>query len=320
MKKKQTTNSASVAQYLTEIGRYPLLTRDEEIALAMRVQDGDEEARDKMIRSNLRLVVKIAGDYSGCGLAIEDLICEGNIGLMKGVERFDPKYGVKLSTYAAWWIKQAIKKALGNQSRTIRIPLHALETMRKITRSSNQLVTELGREPTEREIADSNGVSEEKLAFLREAGQTVVSLDMPAPGEPDDSRPLESIIPDESVTDPFEALQAESVRDNVGAALAFLDDREQGIIVARFGLNGEPAKTLEEVGDDFGVTRERIRQIQKVAMQKLRAALSRIENPSVPRSVVRNQMRRKNPPRPRTRRAPSVASFAPQPEAEALLA
>ncbi|OLB18720.1 MAG: RNA polymerase subunit sigma [Verrucomicrobia bacterium 13_2_20CM_2_54_15_9cls] len=223
--------------YLREIGQIPLLTPDQEIELAAKIKKGDREARALMIRSNLRLVVKIAHDYANLGLPLLDLISEGNIGLMKAVERFDPAKGGKLSTYAAWWIKQSIKRALANQSKTIRLPVHLVDKISKMRRVSLQMSEELGREPTDDELGD-------------EDAQT-----------------------------PFELLRDKNLRNEVGGLLDVLDDREKKIIFQRFGLDGGKPKTLEEVGKKFGVTRERIRQLQNIALSKLRRALSKKERP-----------------------------------------
>jgi len=228
--------------YLREIGQIPLLTPDQEIELAAKIKKGDREARALMIRSNLRLVVKIAHDYANLGLPLLDLISEGNIGLMKAVERFDPAKGGKLSTYAAWWIKQSIKRALANQSKTIRLPVHLVDKISKMRRVSLQMSEELGREPTDDELG-------------------------------------EEIVGDEEAQTPFELLRDKNLRNEVGGLLDVLDDRERKIIFSRFGLDGGKPKTLEEVGKKFGVTRERIRQLQNIALSKLRRALSKKERP-----------------------------------------
>jgi len=224
--------------YLREIGQIPLLTPDQEIELAAKIKKGDREARALMIRSNLRLVVKIAHDYANLGLPLLDLISEGNIGLMKAVERFDPAKGGKLSTYAAWWIKQSIKRALANQSKTIRLPVHLVD----------------------------------KISKMRPA-----SLD--APISDDDSTEFGEIVGDEDAQTPFELLRDKNLRNEVGGLLDVLDDREKKIIFQRFGLDGGKPKTLEEVGKKFGVTRERIRQLQNIALSKLRRALGKKERP-----------------------------------------
>jgi len=261
--------------YLRQIGEYPLITVEEEVVLAGRIKKGDQEARHKMVRSNLRLVVKIARDYSNFGLPLLDLISEGNIGLMKAVERFDPQKGGKLSTYAAWWIKQSIKRALANQSKTIRLPVHLVDKIAKLRRVSAQLTEELGREPTDQELAEEVGMAEAKVAALTSAVIRPTSLDQPI--SDDDSTALGDIIGDDQAFDPYEILRDKDLRDEVGDLLDVLDDRERKIINCRFGLDGQKTKTLEEVGVKFGVTRERIRQLQNIALRKLRRALSKKE-------------------------------------------
>lgn len=261
--------------YLREIGEYPLLTVDEEVKLARRIKRGDKEARARMVRSNLRLVVKIARDYSNFGLPLLDLISEGNIGLMKAVERFDPKKGGKLSTYAAWWIKQSIKRALANQSKTIRLPVHLVDKIAKLRRVSNRMTEELGREPSDDELAEEVGMASSKVAALKSAAIRPTSLDQPLGDE--DSTALGDIIGDEEAQDPYEMLRDKDLRDEVGGLLDVLDERERKIINSRFGLDGQRTKTLEEVGVKFGVTRERIRQLQNIALRKLRKALHKKE-------------------------------------------
>jgi RNA polymerase primary sigma factor len=261
--------------YLRQIGQYPLITVEEEVKLARRIKRGDKEARATMVRSNLRLVVKIARDYSNFGLPLLDLISEGNIGLMKAVERFDPKKGGKLSTYAAWWIKQSIKRALANQSKTIRLPVHLVDKIAKLRRVSAQMTEELGREPTDEELAEEIGMAASKVAALKSAAIRPTSLDQPLNDE--DSTALGDIIGDEEGQDPYEMLRDKDLRDEVGDLLGVLDDRERKIINSRFGLDGQKTKTLEEVGVKFGVTRERIRQLQNIALRKLRRALHKKE-------------------------------------------
>ncbi len=263
--------------YLREIARFPLLTPEEEIKLARKIKRGDASARAHMVRANLRLVVKIARDYQGLGLPLLDLISEGNIGLMKAVERFDPKKGGKLSTYAAWWIKQSIKRALANQSKTIRLPVHLVDKISKIRRVSVQMSEELGREPTDDELAEEIGMSSSKVSQLKTAAIRPASLDAPI-GE-DDSTEFGEIVGDAEAQDPFELLRDKDLRDEVGDLLDVLDERERKIINSRFGLDGGKPKTLEEVGEKFGVTRERIRQLQNIALHKMRRALSKKEKP-----------------------------------------
>lgn len=263
--------------YLREIARFPLLTVQDEVRLARKIQRGDQEARGLMVRSNLRLVVKIARDYGNYGLPLLDLISEGNIGLMKAVERFDPKKGGKLSTYAAWWIKQSIKRALANQSKTIRLPVHLVDKIAKIRRVSTQMTEELGREPSDDELAEEIGLSAAKVTALKSAAIRPTSLDQPI-GD-DDSTQFGDLVGDADAQDPFEMLRDKDMRDEVGDLLDVLDVRERRIINFRFGLNGKKPKTLEEVGVKFGVTRERIRQLQNIALSKLRRALVKKERP-----------------------------------------
>ncbi len=265
--------------YLREIGQIPLLTPQDEIDLAARIKKGDKEARSKMIRANLRLVVKIAHDYANLGLPLLDLISEGNIGLMKAVERFDPAKGGKLSTYAAWWIKQSIKRALANQSKTIRLPVHLVDKISKMRRVSLQMSEELGREPTDDELADEVGLSSAKVSHLKTVAIRPASLD--APISDDDNTAFGEIVGDEEALTPFELLRDKNLRDEVSDLLGVLEEREKKIIFSRFGLDGGKPRTLEEVGRKFGVTRERIRQLQNIALAKLRRALQKKERPSI---------------------------------------
>ena len=268
---------AGIKIYLRQIGQIPLLTPEDEIRLAAKIKKGDPEARSLMIRSNLRLVVKIAHDYANLGLPLLDLISEGNIGLMKAVERFDPAKGGKLSTYAAWWIKQSIKRALANQSKTIRLPVHLVDKISKMRRVSLQMSEELGREPTDDELAEEVGLSVSKVSQLKTAAIRPASLD--APISDDDSTEFGEIVSDMDALTPFELLRDENLRNEVGDLLTVLDEREKKIIFSRFGLDGGKPKTLEEVGKKFGVTRERIRQLQNIALAKLRRALQKKEMP-----------------------------------------
>jgi RNA polymerase primary sigma factor len=263
--------------YLREIGQIALLTPQDEIDLAARIKKGDKAARDKMIRANLRLVVKIAHDYSNLGLPLLDLISEGNIGLMKAVERFDPAKGGKLSTYAAWWIKQSIKRALANQSKTIRLPVHLVDKISKMRRVALQMSEELGREPTDEELAEEIGMSAAKVSQLKTVSIRPASLD--APISDDDTTEFGEIVGDEEALTPFEQLRDQNLRDEVSDLIGVLDEREKKIIFSRFGLDGGKPKTLEEVGKKFGVTRERIRQLQNIALMKLRRALQKKEKP-----------------------------------------
>ena len=261
--------------YLREIGQIPLLTPREEIDLAARIKKGDREARALMIKANLRLVVKIAHDYANLGLPLLDLVSEGNIGLMKAVERFDPAKGGKLSTYSSWWIKQSIKRALANQSKTIRLPVHLVDKVSKMRRVSLQISEELGHEPTDDELAEEIGISSSKVSQLKTVSIRPASLD--APISDDDSTEFGEIVRDEDAQTPFELLRDKNLHLEVSDLLEVLDDRERKIIFQRFGLDGGKPKTLEEVGKKFWVTRERIRKPQNIALAKLRRALSKKE-------------------------------------------
>ncbi len=272
--------------YLREIGKTALLTREEEVHLADRIKVGDKEARAHMIKANLRLVVKIAQDYANYGLPLLDLISEGNIGLMKAVERFDPNKGGKLSTYAAWWIKQSIKRALANQSKTIRLPVHMVDKISKMRRVAMVLSEELGREPTDEELAEEIGIDRAKLSHLKSAALRPASLD--APISEDDTTEFGEIIGDEKAQTPLELLSHKNMHMQLDDLLAVLDERERKIIDARFGLAGQKPKTLEDVGQEFGVTRERIRQLQNIALKKLRRALQKKEDPG-PRPLRSNK-------------------------------
>jgi RNA polymerase primary sigma factor len=270
-------SDSSLKLYLKEISRTPLLTVEEEIELAERIKNGDPDARAHMIRANLRLVVKIAQDYSNYGLPVTDLISEGNIGLMKAVERFDPEKGGKLSTYAAWWIKQSIKRALANQSKTIRLPVHMVDKIAKMRRISTMLAEVLGREPTDEELADEVGLPRRKLAMLKQASQRPTSLD--APVNEGEATEYGEIICDERAENPLDMLADKNLHGEIDGLLAMLDDRERRIIDDRFGLKGKKPMTLEEVGREFGVTRERIRQLQNSALTKMRRALRKKDKP-----------------------------------------
>jgi RNA polymerase primary sigma factor len=267
----------SLKLYMREIAKTPLLTPEEEVKLAGRIKRGDKKARTQMIQANLRLVVKIAQDYTGYGLPLADLISEGNIGLMKAVERFDPKKGGKLSTYAAWWIKQSIKRALANQSKTIRLPVHMVDKIAKMRRISTMLAEALGREPTDDELSEELGLPRRKLAMLKQASQRPTSLD--APVNDGESTQYSEIIGDERAESPFQSLVDKNMHGELDGLLSVLDERERRIIDERFGLNGKKPMTLEDVGREFGVTRERIRQLQNSALRKMRKALHRKEEP-----------------------------------------
>ena len=263
--------------YLREIRQTPLLTPQQEIELAARIKKGDQKARAWMIKANLRLVVKIAHDYSNLGLPLLDLISEGNIGLMKAVDRFDPAKGGKLSTYGAWWIKQSMKRAVANQSKTIRLPIHLIDKIYKLNRASLKMSEELGREPTDEELSEEIGISSAKLSQLKTVLIRPASLD--APISDDNSTEFCEIVGDEDAQTPFELFRDKNMRDELSELLEVLDDRERKIIFKRFGLDGGKPETLEEVGKKFGVTRERIRQLQNIALAKLRRALAKREKP-----------------------------------------
>jgi RNA polymerase primary sigma factor len=269
-------SDTGLSRYLREIGQIPLLTLQQEIELAAKIKKGDAAARERMINSNLRLVVTIAHDYVNLGLPLLDLISEGNIGLTKAVERFDPTKGAKLSTYAMWWIKQSIKRALANQSKMIRLPVHLVDKIGKVRRVSLQLSEELGREPTDEELGEEIGIASEKVARLRSVGIRPASLDA-AMGD-EDSTEFGEMIGDEDAQTPFELLRDKNLRGEVEGLIEVLDSREKKIISQRFGLNGGKPKTLEDVGKNFGITRERIRQLQNIALAKLRRALSQKED------------------------------------------
>ncbi|MFT3991814.1 MAG: RNA polymerase sigma factor RpoD/SigA [Luteolibacter sp.] len=270
-------SDSSLKLYMREISKTPLLSVEDEIALAERIKQGDNEARSLMIRSNLRLVVKIAQDYANYGMPVTDLISEGNIGLMKAVERFDPAKGGKLSTYAAWWIKQSIKRSLANQSKTIRLPVHMVDKIAKMRRISTMLAEALGREPTDEELADEIGLPRRKLAMLKQASQRPTSLD--APINEGEATEFGEVIGDERAVNPLDMLSDKNLHGELDGLLSVLDDRERKIIDERFGLNGKKPMTLEEVGREFGVTRERIRQLQNSALTKMRRALRKKEKP-----------------------------------------
>jgi RNA polymerase primary sigma factor len=265
----------AIKLYLREIGQVKLLTPLEEIELAARIKKGDKKAREQMIKANLRLVVKIARDYEGIGLPLLDLISEGNIGLMKAVERFDPKKGGKLSTYGSWWIKQAIKRALANQSKTIRLPVHLVDKISKMRRVGMKLQEELGREPTDDELADELGMTATRVRQMRLAAIRPASLDAPIGDE--ESNSFAEVVEDENATTPYEELEDKTVVNMLRDMVGHLDDREATILRYRFGLDGGTEKTLEEVGEKFGVTRERVRQIQNLALKKLRKMIEKLE-------------------------------------------
>lgn len=257
-----------VRQYLKEIGRIPLLSVEEEKILAEKMLEGDEDAKMRLVESNLRLVVSIAKRYLGRGMYFLDLIQEGNLGLMKAVEKFDHAKGFKFSTYATWWIRQAITRAIADQARTIRIPVHMVETIHKVTRYSRQMLQELGREPTADEIGEKIGMTAEKVREILKISQDPVSLETPI-GEEEDSH-LGDFIPDEDTPAPADAAASTILREVIERELHTLTHREEHVIKLRFGLYDGRTRTLEEVGKEFNITRERIRQIEAKALRKLR--------------------------------------------------
>src|ERR1700719_2918951 len=269
------SSDTSIKIYLREIMQTPLLTAQQETELAARVKNGDQKARVWMIKSNLRLVVKIAHDYANLGLPLLDLISEGNIGLMKAVERFDPAKGGKLSTYGSWWIKQSIKRALDNQSKTIRLPVHLVDKISKMRRTAMRLQEEFGREPTDEELGEELGITASRVAQMRMAAIRPASLDAPIGDE--DSNNFAEVVQDESADTPYEQLEEKTVTRMLQEMVKTLDPREATILRARFGLDGGSERTLEEVGEKFGVTRERVRQIQNIALKKLRKMIEKME-------------------------------------------
>jgi RNA polymerase primary sigma factor len=258
---------------MREITKTKLLNPEEEIELAARILKGDERARARMIESNLRLVVKIAKDYANYGVPLVDLISEGNIGLIRAVEKFDPNKGGKLSTYAAWWIKQSIKRALANQGKTVRLPIHLVDKLARVRRISALMAEDLGREPTDSELSEELGIPREKLALLLQASKQNRSMDETT--HDDSIVSFGEVIADDRAIDPLEALSQKNGLNELDLVLDSLNERETEIIGARFGLNGKRILTLEEIGRDFGVSRERIRQIQNIALNKMQKALTK---------------------------------------------
>ena len=278
---------SSISVYMREITKTKLLNPEEEIELAARILKGDERARARMIESNLRLVVKIAKDYANYGVPLVDLISEGNIGLIRAVEKFDPNKGGKLSTYAAWWIKQSIKRALANQGKTVRLPIHLVDKLARVRRISALMAEDLGREPTDSELSEELGIPREKLALLLQASKQNRSMDETT--HDDNIVSFGELIADDRAIDPLEALSQKNGLDELDVVLDSLNERETEIIGARFGLNGKRILTLEEIGRDFGVSRERIRQIQNIALNKMQKALTKknaISPPKLRKSAI----------------------------------
>jgi len=283
-----TEERSPIRYYLDQIGKTPLLTLEQETALARRILKGDEAARQQMIQANLRLVVRIAKDYDNFGLSLMDLISEGNFGLIKAVERFDPDKGGKLSTYASWWIKQAIKRALATSGKTIRLPVHMVDRIAQMRRVTNQLTAEIGREPHNDEIAMAMEIPLAKVVHMKSVANRAASLDQPV-GEEGDAT-LGDLVKDESERTPFETLRGKSDNDEIATMLAALEPREAEILTHRFGLNGESPLTLEEVGERFKLTRERVRQLQQSALMQLRRIMTERQKLLTPEDVRKNQL------------------------------
>ncbi len=266
----------ALSRYMREVGEVPLLTVDEEIQLAARIRRGDEAAREHMIRANLRLVVKMARAYEGLGLPLLDLINEGNLGLMKAVERFDPAKGGKLSTYGSWWIKQSIKRAIANQSKTIRLPIHLVDRVAKMRWAGNRLEEQYGREATDEELAAELKTTIRKIQLWKRASMQVTSLEAPL-GSDDDGGRLADVLADDRIASPYEQLEERGNHSMVRNMLSLLDARELTIIRERFGFATGRERTLDDIGLKFGVTRERIRQVQNIALDKMRRAIEAFE-------------------------------------------
>ena len=285
------SEKSSIKLYLQEIGKTPLLTHDQEVDLAKRIRQGNKEARDQMIAANLRLVVKIAYDYNNFGLPLLDLISEGNIGLIKAVERFDPAKGGKLSTYAAWWIKQSIKRALANQGKTIRLPVHLVDKIANMRKITARLAEELGREPMDDEIAIEMGIPVNKVAHLKSVSVRPASLDAPI-GDGEDTE-FGDIVGDENAINPFDDLRSKNLLNDMALMLSQLEPREADIIRMRYGLDGEKPKTLEEVGQEFDITRERVRQLQNLAIARMRKVMTSKERQRSAEEVKQEELERK---------------------------
>ncbi len=278
--RKRANDGSLYGLYLREIGEVPLLSIEEEVALAARIKQGDAEARDQLIRANLRLVVRIAREYEGYGLPLLDLINEGNIGLIRAVDKFDPEKGAKFSTYSSWWIKQSIRRSLSNQAKTIRLPIHMVDKLAKMRRAAGKLQDALGREATDEEVAGELGKSVREVAFMRRVSAQTVSLDEPV--NTNDSLRLEEKVADERADDPYESLAMQASLKLLSESLTQLNARESEILKYRFGLDGEKERTLEEVGEKFGVTRERIRQLQNMALKRLRKMMGKHQSLDFP--------------------------------------
>ena len=273
-----TENDSTFRAYLRSIAQEPLLTREEENVLADRIKVGDQEAIDHMVRANLRLVVKIARNYTGLGVSLMDLIAEGNTGLMKAVERFDPSKGGKMSTYGAWWIKQAIRRALSNQSKTIRLPSHLIEKLSRMRALSHDHKVRFDRDPSNQELADMMGVKPGQIAHWKAMSVNPASLDAPV-GHDSDSADFGELIGDDKARNAYEILDEKQVRSSIRDLLGSLDEREIKILNLRYGLDGSEPETLETVGEQFNITRERVRQIQKLALEKLRDMFEELDTP-----------------------------------------
>jgi RNA polymerase primary sigma factor len=259
-------------QYLDEIGKTPLLTREEEVELSRLAQAGDEAARQRMICANLKLVVTIAKGYTGHGFDLEDLVAEGNRGLMKAVERFDPERGAKFSVYSSYWIKQSMRRALSNQSRTVRLPVHVVDKLAQIDRARHTIWGDVGRDPTGEELSRETGIKAKNIRMFEERAQTPVSLDMPI-GERQ-NRSISDVVADEGATAPDESVSLSEMLGQIGGMMDVLDERERSIIRDRFGLDERRVKTLKEIAEGLGVTPERVRQVQLVALDKMRWVLA----------------------------------------------
>jgi len=270
-----------IGLYMRRIADEPLLTPEQEVELAGRIKRGCDKSRDRMIRANLRLVVKIAAQFSGRGLSLADLVCEGNVGLVKAVERFEPGRGAKFSTYAAWWIKQGIHRALSSQCGPVRLPEHLSDKVALVARLSARLAGSLGRDPTDEELAAEVGLSPGKVGRLRRAVTRSVSLDAPLVNDAATSHSLGELFEDDTARSPFEEVRDNNLRQHLLCLLFLLDPRERRVIGLRYGLDDGVERTLEEVGREFGCTRENIRLIQAAALRKLRARMADLENPGV---------------------------------------